>query len=135
MSFTTFLSVKFREILFSPQFLMEAPGPARQKYRLAITTRRVIERQAAAQASSGAAGPAADAEGPSPHAKAVYDPSEFATLSTRWEGLKWRLISMPGGAVKKPDSFYKLYALLKQVTEGDNETPRPVWAERGGIDL
>lgn len=42
---------------------------------------------------------------------------------------------MPGGAVKKPESYYKLYGFFKQASAGDNTTERPVWAERGGLDF
>ena len=38
-----------------------------------------------------------------------YDAGEFDALVAKAEGLKWRLIQMPGGAVKKPESYYLLY--------------------------
>lgn len=44
-------------------------------------------------------------------------------------------VSRPGGAVAKPDDFYRLYALHQQATQGDNTAERPMWAERGGLDF
>lgn len=43
----------------------------------------------------------------SPHTKSSYDVSEFETLTGKYEGLKWRMISKPGGAIVKPDDFYR----------------------------
>ena len=42
---------------------------------------------------------------------------------------------MPGGATKKPDTFYDLYGFFQQATEGDNTAEQPVWAETGGLDF
>jgi hypothetical protein len=59
----------------------------------------------AGSGSSGAAGKsAADA---SPHVKSSYDAAEFEALVKQYEGLKWRMISKPGGATVKPDDFYR----------------------------
>jgi len=43
----------------------------------------------------------------SPHAKSSYDATEFEALAEQYEGLKWRMISKPGGAAVKPEEFYK----------------------------
>ena len=43
----------------------------------------------------------------SPHAKAKYDAADFESLKAKYEQLKWRMISKPGGATVKPDDFYK----------------------------
>ncbi len=43
----------------------------------------------------------------SPHAKPVYDGAEFDELVDKYQGLKWRMISKPGGATVKPDDFYR----------------------------
>lgn len=43
----------------------------------------------------------------SPHAKESYDAAEFDDLVEKYEGLKWRMISKPGGATVKPDDFYR----------------------------
>jgi hypothetical protein len=43
----------------------------------------------------------------SPHAKAEYDAAEFEGLVGKYDGLKWRMISKPGGATVKPDDFYR----------------------------
>ena len=56
-------------------------------------------------------------------------------LKDTWEKLRWRLKSMPGGATKKPDTFYDLYGFFQQATEGDNTAEQPVWAETGGLDF
>eukprot|EP00983_Pelagomonas_calceolata_P074315 1152508-Pelagomonas_calceolata.AAC.3 len=65
----------------------------------------------------------------SPHAKAEYNPSEFDELVKKFEQLSWRMleviiagklhcallkVSRPGGAVAKPDDFYRLYGLKQQ---------------------
>ena len=39
----------------------------------------------------------------------IYDAAEFPDLVTKYEKLKWRIISKPGGATVKPDHFYQLY--------------------------
>jgi hypothetical protein len=39
--------------------------------------------------------------------KTSYDAVEFETLADVFEGLKWRMISKPGGATVKPDDFYR----------------------------
>jgi hypothetical protein len=56
-----------------------------------------------AQSSGAAMGAAAI----SPHAKSSYDANEFESLAQQYEGLKWRMISKPGGAAVKPEEFYK----------------------------
>lgn len=38
-----------------------------------------------------------------------YDIAEFDALAAKYEQLKWRMLSKPGGATVKPDSFYTLY--------------------------
>jgi hypothetical protein len=43
----------------------------------------------------------------SPHARANYDAAEFDVLKDKYEQLKWRMISKPGGATVKPDDFYR----------------------------
>mmetsp|Transcript_2995 Transcript_2995/g.7292 ORF Transcript_2995/g.7292 Transcript_2995/m.7292 type:complete len:148 (+) Transcript_2995:158-601(+) len=68
--------------------------------------------------------------------KKDYDVDKYwPQVSESWEGLRWRLKSMPGGATKKPEVFYELYAFHKQATEGDNSEEQPVWAETGGLDF
>lgn len=57
-----------------------------------------------AQSSTGATMGAAAI---SPHAKSSYDATEFESLAQQYEGLKWRMISKPGGAAVKPEEFYK----------------------------
>eukprot|EP00879_Flechtneria_rotunda_P008595 GHRR01009006.1.p1 GENE.GHRR01009006.1~~GHRR01009006.1.p1 ORF type:complete len:212 (+),score=57.68 GHRR01009006.1:488-1123(+) len=95
---------------------------------------------AAKEAGAGAGNGAANGRGAglaerSPHAKSSYDVSEFDALIGQYESLKWRMISKPGGAVVKPDDFYRLYALHMQATQGDNTSERPMWAEKGGLDF
>ncbi|CAD7697168.1 unnamed protein product [Ostreobium quekettii] len=113
-------------------FLMATPGDKRQKLRAAKTTLRKLRAEAAELAKSGTSDPASK---PSPHAKASYSPSEFDELSEKYEKLNWRMISKPGGATVKPAPFYQLYGLCTQVIKGDNDTERPMWAERGGLDF
>lgn len=58
--------------------------------------------------SAGAAAAAAGVPAEkSPHMKTSYDAVEFDTLADVYEGLKWRMISKPGGATVKPDDFYR----------------------------
>jgi hypothetical protein len=58
--------------------------------------------------SAGAAAAAAGVPAEkSPHMKTSYDAVEFDTLADVFEGLKWRVISKPGGATVKPDDFYR----------------------------
>ena len=35
----------------------------------------------------------------------------------------------------KREEFYYLYGLEQQAKNGDNNTERPMWAERGGLDF
>ena len=60
---------------------------------------------------------------------------EYDDLQAKWEGLKWRLIPKPGGAVTKPDDWYKLWADTQQIVEGDDPGDKPLWAKTGGLDF
>ena len=40
--------------------------------------------------------------------------SEYETLKDEYEGLKWRLIPKPGGAVMRPAAWYELWAATQQ---------------------
>ena len=60
---------------------------------------------------------------------------EYDDLQAKWEGLKWRLIPKPGGAVTKPDDWYKLWAATQQIVEGDVPGDKPLWAKTGGLDF
>jgi len=40
--------------------------------------------------------------------KDIPDVSKYEELSTTYEGLKWRIISRPGGATMKPLNFYRM---------------------------
>ncbi|KAJ9505086.1 hypothetical protein QJQ45_030476 [Haematococcus lacustris] len=122
------------EAIQAAAFLDAIPGDDRQKLRAARFRLRKIKEVAAKGVAS------ADR---SPHIKAEYNPAEFDVLTSvdqgqqvpRYEKLSWRMLSRPGGAIAKPDDFYRLYALHMQVTQGDNTTERPMWAERGGLDF
>ena len=61
--------------------------------------------------------------------------SEYDDLAAKWESLRWRLIPKPGGAVTKPDDWYKLWAAVQQVTTGDVPGEKPLWAKTGGLDF
>uniref|UniRef100_A0A383VFQ0 ACB domain-containing protein n=1 Tax=Tetradesmus obliquus TaxID=3088 RepID=A0A383VFQ0_TETOB len=121
------------------KFLDETPGEDRQKLRAARTKLRKLLAAREAGGGTVSAGAAAAAAGvpaeKSPHMKTSYDAVEFDTLADVYEGLKWRMISKPGGATVKPDDFYRLYALQQQASQGDNTTERPMWAEKGGLDF
>eukprot|EP00879_Flechtneria_rotunda_P005328 GHRR01005615.1.p1 GENE.GHRR01005615.1~~GHRR01005615.1.p1 ORF type:complete len:196 (+),score=69.96 GHRR01005615.1:221-808(+) len=126
------------EAIIKASFLDKVPGEDRQKLRAARTKLRKL--LAAKEAGAGAGNGAANGRGAglaerSPHAKSSYDVSEFDALIGQYESLKWRMISKPGGAVVKPDDFYRLYALHMQATQGDNTSERPMWAEKGGLDF
>lgn len=36
---------------------------------------------------------------------------------------------------RKRLSMYRLYGLAQQATTGDNNTERPMWADKGGLDF
>ena len=65
----------------------------------------------------------------------VPDVSEYDALVAEWEGKKWRMLPKPGGAVVKPDDWYALHGLQKQVEEGNVKAEKPMWAEHGGLDF
>ena len=65
----------------------------------------------------------------------IPDVSEYDTLAAKLESLRWRLIPKPGGAVTKPDDWYKLWAAVQQVTTGDVPGEKPLWAKTGGLDF
>lgn len=71
--------------------------------------RKLLAAKAADGTANGSVGSAASGRPAerSPHIKSSYDVSEFESLSSKYEGLKWRMISKPGGAVVKPDDFYR----------------------------
>lgn len=81
------------------------PAAARTKLRKLLADRE----KAGGSAAGGAASGKAAAER-SPHSKSSYDADEFASLVKSYEGLKWRMISKPGGATVKPDDFYRCAA-------------------------
>eukprot|EP00775_Hariotina_reticulata_P002802 gene2802-3095_t len=130
-----------KDAILKAAFLDITPGEDRQKLRAARTRlRKVLAAEDAA--NSGASGSGSLATGAvgaaaiSPHAKSSYDANEFESLAQQYEGLKWRMISKPGGAAVKPDEFYKLHGFHQQASIGDNNTTeRPMWAEKGGLDF
>jgi acyl-CoA-binding protein len=65
----------------------------------------------------------------------VPDVSEYDALVAEWEGKKWRMLPKPGGAVVKPDDWYALHGLQKQVEEGNVKAEKPMWASHGGLDF
>lgn len=67
--------------------------------------------------------------------KDIPEVSRYDELVESYEGLKWRIISRPGGATMKPTDFYRLKACVNQVTQGDQETEKPMWAAHGGLDF
>lgn len=77
------------------------PAAARTKLRKLLADK---DKAGAAGGVSAASGSAAER---SPHAKSSYDAAEFGALVKVYEGLKWRMISKPGGATVKPDDFYR----------------------------
>ncbi|KAF5836139.1 hypothetical protein DUNSADRAFT_6342 [Dunaliella salina] len=115
-----------QEAVEAASYLDSVPGDFRQKLRAARSRLRKLQEQR----ERGVA--AADR---SPHAKAEYNTAEFDELVKKFEQLSWRMVSRPGGAVAKPDDFYRLYGLKQQVLHGDCNEERPMWAERGGLDF
>lgn len=77
---------------------------ARTKLRKLLAAKEATGGGNGARGGSAATGAPAER---SPHAKSSYDVSEFETLADKYEGLKWRMISKPGGATVKPDDFYR----------------------------
>ncbi|KAK3262498.1 hypothetical protein CYMTET_28651 [Cymbomonas tetramitiformis] len=65
----------------------------------------------------------------------IPDVAQYAELTQKVAGLKWRVISRPGGATMKPNDFYRLMACITQVDKGDNTTEKPMWADHGGLDF
>ena len=61
--------------------------------------------------------------------------SEYETLKDEYEGLKWRLLPKPGGAVMRPAAWYELWAATQQAAKGDQTSDKPMWAEHGGLDF
>ncbi len=45
------------------------------------------------------------------------------------------MLPKPGGAVIKPDDWYCLFGLQKQVEEGNCRDEKPMWAAHGGLDF
>lgn len=131
-------------------WLEDHPGPHRQKWRLArgkvqrAKTPSKIVRVGAANAEAeeaveeksdgfqfehGASGKTYDVDA---------DFAKFTDENNKKEyfyNLKWRMKQMPGGASMKREEFYYLYGLEQQAKNGDNNTERPMWAERGGLDF
>ncbi|ACO61095.1 predicted protein [Micromonas commoda] len=56
-------------------------------------------------------------------------------LPEPFPGLTPLLHDRPGGAVTKPDDWYKLWAAVQQVTTGDVPGEKPLWAKTGGLDF
>jgi hypothetical protein len=86
------------------------PKPPSLFYPAARTKLRKLladKDKAAATGSSSNNAAGKSAADVSPHARASYDPAEFEALVKQYEGLKWRMISKPGGATVKPDDFYR----------------------------
>jgi hypothetical protein len=92
--------------------VLPAPTAARTKLRKLLAAREAGGGTVSAGAAAAAAGVPAEK---SPHMKTSYDAVEFDTLADVFEGLKWRMISKPGGATVKPDDFYRCGGLLKTV--------------------
>jgi len=88
-------------------FFARFPAAARTKLRKLLADKAKAGSNGDSSASAGKA--AADR---SPHAKSSYDAAEFETLVKQYEGLKWRMISKPGGATVKPDDFYRCMILM-----------------------
>lgn len=109
-------------------FLDEIPGDQRQKLRAARTKLKKLRIEARAEEEKAKA---RESMGP----RREYKLSEFNEVEPKYMDLKWRMISMPGGAFKRPPVFYELYALSQQGKVGDNDTEQPMWAEKGGIDF
>mmetsp|Transcript_25178 Transcript_25178/g.42152 ORF Transcript_25178/g.42152 Transcript_25178/m.42152 type:complete len:212 (-) Transcript_25178:302-937(-) len=65
----------------------------------------------------------------------IPDVSQYDDLVSKFKGLKWRIISRPGGATMKPTDWYRLEAAISQVGKGDNTEEKPMWAARGGLDF
>ena len=60
--------------------------------------------------------------------------SEYETLKDEDEGLKWRLIPKPGGAVVRPAAGYEMWAATQQAAKGGQTSDKAMWAGRGGLD-
>merc|ERR1712078_94841 len=115
------------EAIKKADFLDKTPGDYRQQLRAAKTKLKKIHLEAKKKAEEDAKKGIVQKN---------YDVSKYwPQLKDTWEGLRWRLKAMPGGATKKPDAFYELYGFFKQATEGDNTEEQPVWAETGGLDF
>eukprot|EP00699_Malawimonas_sp_californiana_P000829 EC714395.1.p1 GENE.EC714395.1~~EC714395.1.p1 ORF type:complete len:186 (+),score=44.74 EC714395.1:3-560(+) len=119
--------------LEAASFLETTPGDNRFLFRAGKAKLRKLKADQATK--GGAANAATKPVEKSPHAKESYDASEFSNLVEKYEKLNWRIISKPGGATVKPDEFYALYGYHMQATQGDNNTERPMWAEKGGLDF
>eukprot|EP00873_Tetraselmis_striata_P038839 jgi/Tetstr1/459103/TSEL_004553.t1 len=130
---------KLAEAIDAAQFLDNFPGDERQKLRAARRRLKELTIKAQQDAALGIrSGPGLKKIAEvSPWKKPddVYESKEFDKLCGKYESLKWRIISKPGGATMKQDSYYVLYGFEQQATKGDVSGERPMWAEKGGIDF
>eukprot|EP01024_Parvocaulis_polyphysoides_P069743 TRINITY_DN85634_c0_g1_i1.p2 TRINITY_DN85634_c0_g1~~TRINITY_DN85634_c0_g1_i1.p2 ORF type:complete len:188 (+),score=25.49 TRINITY_DN85634_c0_g1_i1:100-663(+) len=116
-------------------FLDDKPGDDRQKLRAARTKLRKLQLQNGGNEQNLQAADTASNKKVSPYVKQEYDVGEFDKLIEKYDKLAWRMIQKPGGASVKPDDYYTLYGYHKQACEGNNESERPMWAEKGGLDF
>jgi len=60
--------------------------------------------------------------------------SNYEKNVEKFQALKWKFVQKPGGQALKPPIWYDLNAAMKQLTEGDVSSERPMWREDGSID-
>ena len=109
------------------EWLAETPGEYRQQWRASKTKLRSIYQDLVKQAEEDKKNGIVR--------RAYRTEEEFPRIKDGWQGLKWKIRAMPGGATKKVDDFYTLYGYFQQATAGDNTAPQPVWAASGGLDF
>ncbi|CAG9466073.1 unnamed protein product [Pedinophyceae sp. YPF-701] len=108
--------------------LVTQPGPDRQLVRAARSQLRRL------------AGKPASKEGASDSVDSIFKPAksypdeEFETVAARFEDLRWKLQTMPGGATVRTDEYYVMHSFVQQAQHGDVATEKPMWADRGGLD-
>ena len=119
-------------------FLEKVPGAPRQALRAA--KRKLKTQMAAHRAAEEAAAARAKAAGALDPARAsaiAEDAARFARLVSEYENLKWRMVKMPGGAIRRTEDYYRLHGLMMQATQGDlpTESECPTWSDKGNIDF
>ena len=121
---------KLIEAVKNASFLEDVPSPERQTLRAhKRKLKRALVKQSTESRRSLFQTKAEDTE------RYVKSDKKFAELCDEYQGLKWRIVKMPGGATRKADHYYTLHGLMMQATRGNLTESCPMFAENGNIDF